>query len=151
RDELKQALTQHAGGVTRPLEGLRTELLDLLAEVEAGLDFAEEDLNFVGREQLLHKMAKAMALVTLVQKQLQQRALAERSFRVVLVGKPNAGKSSLFNALGGVETALVSSEPGTTRDYLVQRLDLDGISVEVVDTAGLRDTEHPIEVDAQEL
>src|SRR5262245_4956143 len=96
RDELRQALTQYGGGVTRPLDGLRADLLDLLAEVEAGLDFAEEDLHFVGPEELLNRLAKGLALLTLAQRQLDQRAVAGRPFRAVLVGKPNAGKSSLF-------------------------------------------------------
>jgi tRNA modification GTPase len=151
RTELRQALAQLAGGVTRPLEGLREDLLDLLAEVEAGLDFAEEDIHFVGREDLLHRLAKGLAQLTLLRKQLDQRAVAGQRFRVVLAGAPNAGKSSLFNALTG-GTALVSPEPGTTRDYLVRHLDLDGITIELVDTAGWRDpADAPIEEQAQAL
>jgi tRNA modification GTPase len=150
RDQLKQALTQLAGGVTRPLEGLRDDLLNLLADVEAGLDFADEDIQFVDQRETLLRLGKALALVTLAQKQLAQRAVSERTFRAVLVGRPNAGKSSLFNALTGA-AALVSPEPGTTRDYLVRRLDLDGVSVELVDTAGRREAVGPIEEQAQAL
>jgi tRNA modification GTPase len=138
RDELKQALTQLAGGVTRPLQELREDLLNLLADVEASLDFSDEDITFVHQEDLLRRLAKGLALVTLLRRQLDQRALGERPFRVVLAGRPNAGKSSLFNALAGAQAALVSSEPGTTRDYLVRRLDLGGATVELVDTAGWR-------------
>jgi tRNA modification GTPase len=135
RAELKQALGQLAGGVAGPLQGLRDDLLNLLADVEAGLDFADEDVRFVGQDELLGRLSRGLAQVTLLAKQLERRAVAGRPFRAVLAGRPNAGKSSLFNALAGA-AALVSPEPGTTRDYLVQRLDLDGVAVELVDTAG---------------
>jgi tRNA modification GTPase len=134
RGELKQALAQLAGGVGRPMQELRDDLLNLLADVEAGLDFAEEDIQFVRQEELLLRLGKGMAQVTNVGRQLRQRAVSDRVFRVVLAGRPNAGKSSLFNALGGA--ALVSPLPGTTRDYLVQRLDFGGVPVELVDTPG---------------
>lgn len=149
RDELKQALAQLAGGVARPLEELREDLLNLLADVEAGLDFADEDIRFVSQDELLHRLTKGLALVTLLRKQLDERALSGQAFRVVLTGKPNAGKSSLFNALTGRPAALVHSEPGTTRDYLVQRVPIDGLLIELVDTAGLRESEDDIEARAQ--
>lgn len=150
RDQLRHALAQLAGGVTRPLQGLREDLLDLLAEVEAGLDFSEEDIQFVSRDALLTRLAKGMAQVTLLRRQLDQRAVAGRPFRVTLAGPPNAGKSSLFNALTGA-TALVSPEPGTTRDYLVHRLDLNGVTVELIDTAGWQSATAPVEEQAQSL
>src|SRR5213078_2078402 len=110
-----QALAQLAGGVTRPLDGLREDLLNLLADVEAGLDFTDEDILFVEQKEVLLRLTKGMAQLTLLKRQLDQRSAGERPFRAVLVGAPNAGKSSLFNALGG-PAALVSAEPGTTRD-----------------------------------
>jgi tRNA modification GTPase len=148
--ELKQALAQLAGGITRPLQELREDLLNLLADVEAGLDFAEEDVQFVRQEELLKRLAKGLALVTLLGKQLRQRSAGERPYRVVLAGRPNAGKSSLFNALAGA-SALVSPSPGTTRDYLLHRLDLDGAVVELVDTAGWGTSASDIEAQAQHL
>jgi tRNA modification GTPase len=148
--ELKQALTQLAGGVGRPMQELREDLLNLLADVEAGLDFADEDIHFVGQDDLLKRLGKGLALVILVSKQLQQRAVSDHVFRVVLAGKPNAGKSSLFNALAGA-TALVSPQPGTTRDYLVQRLKIDEALIELVDTPGWRNGGDTIEVQAQTL
>jgi tRNA modification GTPase len=150
REELKQALAQLAGGVSQPLNDLRSDMLDLLADVEAGLDFAEEDVHFVNQTELLTRLAKGMALVTVVQKQLDQRAVDRRAFRVVLAGRPNVGKSSLFNALTGA-AALVSPEPGTTRDYLTRQLTLGGVSVELVDTAGLHEAADTIEDQAQAL
>jgi tRNA modification GTPase len=151
RDELKQALAQLAGGVSRPLQQLREDLLNLLADVEASLDFSDDDIRFVKTDDMLHRLTRGLALVTLVGKQLDQRSVGQRPFRVVLAGPANAGKSSLFNALAGASKALVSAEPGTTRDYLVQRLQVDGIPIEIVDTAGLRNRANGIEAKAQEL
>jgi tRNA modification GTPase len=152
--ELKQALTQLAGGLARPLEGLREDLLNLLADVEAALDFADEDIQFVGREDILHRLTHGMAQLTTARRQLEQRAVTERPFRVVLAGRPNAGKSSLFNALTGTleaASALVSDEPGTTRDYLNHKLDLGGAVVELVDTPGWQTGRDGITEQAQAL
>ncbi len=150
RDELKHALKQLAGGMARPLQELRDDLLNLLADVEAALDFADEDIRFVRPEETLQRLGKALAQVTLLGKQLEQRGLADRVFRVVLTGRPNAGKSSLFNALAGGD-ALVSPQPGTTRDYLVQRLDLGGVRIELIDTPGWQTEPGTIETQAQTL
>lgn len=151
RDELRHALAQLAGGASGPLTELRSDLLNLLADVEAGLDFAEEDIQFTDRRTLLGRLAEGMARVTIVQKQLDRRSLAERPFRVVLTGRPNVGKSSLFNALTGNATALVSPRPGTTRDYLVARVEWHRVALELVDTAGLCEAEDKIEGRAQTL
>jgi tRNA modification GTPase len=151
RDELTQALAQLAGGVAHPLQELRQDVLDLLADVEAGLDFGDEDISFVAADELLRRLARGLALLTLLRRQLDQRALSRRPFRVVLAGRPNAGKSSLFNALASAPTALVSPEPGTTRDYLECDLDLGGVPVRLIDTAGLRPAADDIETAAQGL
>jgi tRNA modification GTPase len=148
RAELKLALKQLAGGMARPLQELRDDLLNLLADIEAGLDFADEDIHFVQPEETLMRLGKALAQVTLLGKQLDQRGVAERVFRAVLTGRPNAGKSSLFNAVAGAE-ALVSPLPGTTRDYLVKRLDLGGVVIELVDTPGWQTDKGTIEAQAQ--
>jgi len=151
RDELKQALLQLAGGMAQPLQRLREELLDLLADVEAALDFVDDEVQSIPTDQLLLRITSALAHVTLIQRQIEQRARAERPFRVVLAGAPNAGKSSLFNAILGKSAAIVSARPGTTRDYLEGRLEVDGVPIQVVDTAGLRDSTDPIESAAQAL
>jgi tRNA modification GTPase len=99
---------------------------------------------------MLSRLAKALAQITLLGKQLDQRGVADSVFRAVLTGRPNAGKSSLFNALAGAD-ALVSPEPGTTRDYLVQRLDLGGVVAELIDTPGWQVEIGVIESQAQAL
>jgi tRNA modification GTPase len=150
-DQLRESLAQLAGGVTRPLDGLRDDLLSLLADVEAGLDFVDEDISFVGRDDLLTRLSKGLAQLTLVRKQLEGRTRSDRPFRAVLVGRPNAGKSSLYNVLAGADAAIVSPVPGTTRDYLIHRLDFDGVPVEIVDTAGRQTAIDLIDEQAQKL
>jgi tRNA modification GTPase len=133
---LTHALQQLAGGVARPLQELRDTLLSLLAEIEAGLDFAEEDLAFIGRTELLATLQRVRNRVIGLLDQLQERGLSGIAYRVVLSGPPNAGKSSLFNALIGRAAALVSPEPGTTRDFVSERVTWDGVPIELIDTAG---------------
>ncbi|MBI3409795.1 MAG: tRNA modification GTPase [Planctomycetes bacterium] len=151
RTELQQALIQLAGGASRPLQQLREDLLNLLADVEAGLDFSEEDIRFVEQCQLLDRVAHALAHVTLVRKQIDQRSLAAKPFRVVLTGMPNAGKSMLFNALLGRQAALVSAHSGTTRDYLEGILRIDNASFQLVDIAGIAAGADSIAAEAQML
>jgi tRNA modification GTPase len=151
RRELGEALTQLAGGVAQPLHALREDLLSLLADVEAALDFAEEDITFVDPAALLTRLTKGLAHITLVRKQIEQRSLAQRPFRVVLAGPPNAGKSTLFNALLGKDAALVSAAPGTTRDWLEGKLQVGDVALQLVDTAGLGDAGDAIEGQAQSM
>jgi tRNA modification GTPase len=151
RVELKQALGQLAGGLARPLDELRDDLLNLLADVEAGFDFSDEDISFVGQEDLLKRLGKGMAHLTVLGRQLEQRGVSDDIFRVVLAGRPNAGKSSLFNAIAGGQ-AIVSPQPGTTRDYLVQRLTFAGLPpVGLIDTPGRQESAEPIDSQAQSL
>ena len=149
--DLKESLTQLAGGVTQPLHELRDDLLNLLADTEAALDFADEDIEFVGKPQALTRLAAALARLANLRRQLDSRTVSGRAIRVALVGAPNAGKSSLFNALAGGPAALVSTEAGTTRDYITRRLDLHGTIVELIDTAGWASAAGTIEEQAQRL
>jgi tRNA modification GTPase len=150
-EELRQALTQLAGGVTKPLHGLRDDLLNLLADVEAGLDFTEEDIQFADKRDVLLRLGAGLAHLTNLRKQLDERAVSNRTFRVAIVGEPNAGKSSLFNALAGVPAAIVSPVPGTTRDYVTRSVTLQGTNIELIDTAGWQETGDVIEEQAQRL
>jgi tRNA modification GTPase len=149
--ELAQALEQLAGGLGVPLLALRGELLDSLADLEAGLDFAEEDLEFVASAELARRFQLAHAEMAKVRAGLEQRAVPERPFRAVLVGRPNVGKSSLFNRLLNDKAALVSSQAGTTRDYLVGRLQVGDVEIDIVDTAGWDEDREDIQRQAQAL
>jgi tRNA modification GTPase len=149
--DLRRALGQLAGGVTRPLAQIRDDLLNLLADVEAALDFADEDLEFVGKPDLIKRVGAGIAHLTNLRRQLDDRAVSGRPVRVAFVGPPNAGKSSLFNALAGADAALVSPTPGTTRDYLTRTVILDGVPVELIDTAGWESTTDAVAEQAQRL
>jgi tRNA modification GTPase len=138
-EELDAALAQMAGGLAAPLGQLRDALLELLSHVEAGLDFADEDLAFISPEQLAGQLDAAAAQVARLSERIVLRGDAVELVRVVLVGLPNTGKSSLFNALARGAEALVSHEPGTTRDYLTAELDLDGVKCQLIDTAGIHE------------
>lgn len=135
--QLQAALGQLAGGLSAPLQGLRDQLIMVLAHLEAGLDFVEEDIEFISREQLLGDLQTVRNQVGSLLEQLRQRGELGPLPRVILVGPPNAGKSSLFNTLLGESAAIVSPQRGTTRDYLAGRLRLAGGEVELIDTAGL--------------
>ncbi len=135
--QLDVALAQLAGGLAGPLHGLRDVLVDLLAHLEAGFDFADEDLSFITPRQLQDQLADAARRVDRLGGQMASRGEAIGVFRAVLLGRPNTGKSSLFNALARRAGALVSHRPGTTRDYLAAELDLDGVKCRLIDTAGV--------------
>lgn len=137
QQQLDVALTQLAGGISRPLFELRERLLESLAQLEAGLDFVEEDIDFISTEELDHTLADAETRVADLIAQLRLRTDAVELPIVMLTGQPNVGKSSLFNALAGRSAAIVSHHPGTTRDYLTAVLRLDRVKCELVDTAGM--------------
>jgi tRNA modification GTPase len=136
RRQLDVALAQLAGGLSGPLALLRDELLNLLADLEAGLDFTEEDLQFISAAELQSRLTAAAQHVGQLLDRMRCRTRAETESRVALVGWPNVGKSSLFNALLGRSAAIVSDSPGTTRDYLTAILPLGEISCRLTDTAG---------------
>ena len=136
-EELHDALGQLAGGLASPLQQLRTSLLDLLVQLEAGLDFAEEDIRFISPGELAKQIGQAEQAVNKIARQLTSRRAPESDCRIVIAGAPNAGKSTLFNSLSEAATALVSSQPGTTRDYLSCHVNLAGTRCLLIDTAGL--------------
>lgn len=135
--ELDIALHQLAGGLARPLHKLREQLLDVLAHLEAGLDFVEEDIEFITTRELEHQLAEIYDAIAAIVQQMTERVHAVGEPRVVLYGWPNVGKSSLFNALTGAPAAIVSDLAGTTRDYVTRRTSLNGREILLVDTAGI--------------
>jgi len=135
-DTLRAALVQLAGGMAAPLARVRGDLLDLLADLEAGLDFVDEPIEFISREESRARLANAATAVQTLAAQLGARAEAIDAPAIVLVGAPNAGKSSLFNALVGHTAAIVSPTAGTTRDWVRATLTVAGQTCELIDTAG---------------
>lgn len=142
--QLEVALGQLAGGMSRPLASLREELLMVVAELEAGLDFAEEDVEFLSDEEAARRIGHVADQLESLCQQLRHRSDASELPRVVLVGPANAGKSSLFNAMvarystdrTAAPSAIVSPIAGATRDYLTARIEVAGVEFELVDTAG---------------
>lgn len=151
RRELDVALAQLAGGLAGPLGILRDSLLDLLAHLEAGLDFVDEHIEFISAGELDRRLLDASRQIDGLADQMQRRGVTQSLPRVVLIGEPNAGKSSLFNALRGAPGALVSEVAGTTRDYVTGVVRCGRIDVELIDTAGIdrRHSEGSIDAAAQ--
>ena len=144
--DLEPALTQLAGGLAGPLSHARNELLYLLAELEAGLDFSEEDIQFISPQELTDRLAGCHQTLLQVSEQVTDRKVNQASLSAVLVGWPNAGKSSLFNRLVDGQ-AIVSEQAGTTRDYLTGLMMADSMHIELFDTAGLEFQQHPTAVE----
>lgn len=136
RSQLETALSQLAGGLSCRLGNLREQLLCDLADLEAGLDFADEDLEFVSRAAVGGRVESSIQDILSLEKTARRRHRESGRPQVVLAGLPNAGKSSLYNALLGNSAAIVSGVAGTTRDVLQARLDLAEVTVDLFDTAG---------------
>jgi tRNA modification GTPase len=136
--QVETALAQLAGGLAGPIARLRDRLLDVVAHLEAGLDFDDEDdVDPIARAALAAELDAAASEVAALAARLASRERPEGRPKVALAGPPNAGKSLLFNAMVGAPHALVSPVAGTTRDYLVAPCDCDGLLVDLIDTAGL--------------
>ena len=135
-DELKTALQQLAGGLSGKIEDVRSTLLNVLADLEAGLDFVEDDIEFVSQQQLIDALSHCRTTVRHLYADADGRMHSTGRLRVVLAGLPNAGKSTLFNRLAGRDQAIVSSQTGTTRDWLCIPVRSDGLEFDLIDTAG---------------
>lgn len=143
----RQAARQLEGGLGSRLEAWRSEVLKALAHVEAAIDFADDEVPL---DAAAGAADRARRLVPLMEKALESSPRAERlraGVHVAIVGPPNAGKSSLLNALVGREAAIVSATAGTTRDVVEVHLDMDGVPVVLADTAGLRESLDEVEVE----
>jgi len=143
--ERRLALSHLGGALSRRIAPLRDELLVLLRDLEAGLDFAEEDIDFVTRPRIEEGLARLRAEARSLLAGAEQGRLVREGLSVVIAGEPNVGKSSLFNALLQEERALVTETPGTTRDALRESLIIGGLIFHLHDTAGLRETGEQVE------
>ena len=141
----RAALRSLSGDFSRAVNELVNQLTDLRVHVEAAIDFPEEEIDFLSDEKLLQRIDDCAAAFDKLLAVAKVGRVLRDGYQVVLVGKPNAGKSSLMNRLSGEETAIVTEIAGTTRDILRERIDIDGLAVELVDTAGLRDNPDIIE------
>ena len=152
-DIIDSGSRQAARAALRSLEGVfsaavrtLTELLtQLRMYVEAAIDFPEEEIDFLSDAALTGRIAGVDAEFVALKKRVSQGRLLTDGYQVVLIGEPNAGKSSLMNRLAGADAAIVTAIPGTTRDLVRVSIDLEGLPVELIDTAGLRDAPNEIE------
>ncbi|MDP9966082.1 tRNA modification GTPase [Variovorax paradoxus] len=134
-----------SGAFSREIHALRDALIHLRMLVEATLDFPEEEIDFLQKADAAGQLAKLQAQLAAVQQRARHGALLREGIKVVIAGQPNAGKSSLLNALAGAELAIVSAVAGTTRDVVSETIQIHGVPLHVVDTAGLRESSDEVE------
>lgn len=147
RQAARAALRSLSGAFSRAVESLQEQLTTLRLHVEAAIDFPEEEIDFLTDDALQARIDAAGASFEDLARTAEAGRVLRDGYRVVIIGRPNAGKSSLLNLLSGQEAAIVTDIAGTTRDILREQISIEGLAVELVDTAGLR--EDPDRVEAE--
>ena len=143
--QARQAASQMGGALSRRVAPLKQSLVELIALLEAGIDFGEDDVDITPQAEIARHIDELIPPLVSLEASFARGRIVHDGLTMAIVGRPNAGKSSLFNRLVERDRAIVTSIPGTTRDLVTERISLDGIPLELVDTAGLRDTLEEIE------
>lgn len=143
--QARVAAQQISGSVSKRLAAPKAELLELIALLEAGIDFAEDDVSVAPTEEIVRRIDSIASLVDRLIRSFAYGKLVHEGVSLAIVGKPNAGKSSLFNRLLGEDRAIVTEIPGTTRDTISETASFEGIPVRLIDTAGVRESADPVE------
>jgi tRNA modification GTPase len=133
------------GDFSNAINRLLEELTNLRVHVESALDFPEEEIDFLADDAINTKLQHVIQQIEVIKHSSQQGRLLNEGLRVVITGRPNAGKSSLLNALAGTDSAIVSEIAGTTRDVLREKIQIEGVPLHIIDTAGMREASNSIE------
>jgi tRNA modification GTPase len=137
--QARQAASQMGGALSRRVGPVKQNLVELIALLEAGIDFAEDDVDVTPQQEIARRIDELTSPLCALEASFSRGRIVHDGLTLAIVGRPNAGKSSLFNRLVERERAIVTPSPGTTRDTVSERISLDGIPLELVDTAGLRE------------
>ena len=143
--QARTAFDQLEGTLTGVIRGIESDLFEVIAQLEASLDFPDEGYHFVAPAQARGSLAAVSERIEQLLRQSARGRLVREGAQVAIVGAPNVGKSSLFNALLNADRAIVTAIPGTTRDLLTERADIGGLSLALIDTAGVRETSDVVE------
>src|SRR3974390_608802 len=137
--QARQAASQMGGALSRCVAPVKQSLVELIALLEAGIDFAEDDVDVTPKTEIARRIDELIPPLAALEATFARGRIVHDGLTMAIVGRPNAGKSSLFNRLVERDRAIVTATPGTTRDLVTERISLDGIPLELVDTAGLRE------------
>jgi tRNA modification GTPase len=137
--QARQAASQMGGALSRRVAPVKQDLVELIALLEAGIDFAEDDVDVTPQQEIARRIDELAVPLSALEASFARGRIVHDGLTLAIVGRPNAGKSSLFNRLVERDRAIVTPTPGTTRDTVSERISLDGIPLELVDTAGLRE------------
>ena len=143
--QARQAASQMGGALSRRVAPVKQSLVELVAILEAGIDFAEDDIEVTQGSEIARRIREITGPLRALEASFARGRIVHDGLTLAIVGRPNAGKSSLFNRLVERDRAIVTATPGTTRDLVTERISLDGIPLELVDTAGLRETAEEVE------
>ena len=138
--QIRVAASQMGGALSRRVAPIKQSLVDLIALLEAGIDFAEDDVDVAPQREIGERIAALAPPLVALEASFARGRIVHDGLTLAIVGRPNVGKSSLFNRLVERDRAIVTATPGTTRDTVTERISLDGIPLELVDTAGLRES-----------
>lgn len=138
-EQARVAARQLGGALAKLVAPVKENLVALIATMEAGIDFAEDDIDVLPPDRITERIAAIREPLAELERSFAYGRVVRDGFRLAIVGRPNAGKSSLFNRLVERDRAIVTATPGTTRDLVTERVAIDGIPVDLIDTAGLRD------------